>query len=112
MKGEFVLAFQIVTKTARYLCISTDTKPTTGIEMSSLALETDTGNEFVFNGAAWVPYSQPVSVTGSLPKSEMKYYGATIADRPEASTVPIGAVYMAVQTQAVWQSDGTNWVVM
>lgn len=55
-----------------------------------------TKNEFV-------PYESVV---------KMEYYGATVNDRPAADAVPLGAVFMAVQTQEIWQSDGTNWVVI
>lgn len=51
----------------------------------------------------FVPYESAV---------KMEYYGATVADRPAADAVRLGAVYMAVQTQEIWQSDGTNWVVI
>ena len=50
----------------------------------------------------------PVQLSGSL----LERYGPTISERPAANTVPIGAVYMAVQTQQMWQSDGSQWVVM
>ena len=49
-----------------------------------------------------------VQLTGSL----METYKATVAERPAANTVPVGAVFMAVNTQEVWQSNGTDWVVM
>lgn len=47
-----------------------------------------------------------------LAKNSMEYYGVTIDDRPAANAVPVGAKYTAVQTQEIWQSDGTNWVAM
>ena len=103
--------FQLITSTKRYTGLSTDTKPAS-TSTGSLAKETDTGSEFIFNGAAWVPHSQPTTLVGSLPKSEMEGFGATIADRPAANSVPIGFAFMAVQTQEIWQSDGTSWVVM
>ena len=52
--------------------------------------------------------TQKVALTGSL----MEFYGPTVNERPVVSDVPVGAVYMAVQTQELWQSDGTQWVVM
>jgi len=52
--------------------------------------------------------TQQVQLTGSL----MESYGPTVNERPVVSDVPVGAVYMAVQTQEFWQSDGTQWVVM
>ena len=33
--------------------LSTDTKPTTGIEVNSLFLELDTGDFYYFDGSAW-----------------------------------------------------------
>lgn len=52
--------------------------------------------------------STKVQLSGSL----LERYGATEAQRPAANSVPVGAVYMAVQTQQMWQSDGSQWVVM
>ena len=52
------------------------------------------------------PATQNVQLTGS----NMEYYGATVAQRPAANSVPVGAYFMAVQTQEIWQSDGTDWV--
>ena len=49
-----------------------------------------------------------VTLSGTI----MELYGATIDERPPANSVPVGATYMAVNTQEVWQSDGTDWVVM
>ncbi|MHB8124636.1 MAG: hypothetical protein ACYDEJ_03165 [Desulfitobacteriaceae bacterium] len=62
------MAFEKITATERYLCQSSDTKLTVGIKKSALAKETDTMLEFIFNGVAWIPYSQPVSIVGSLAK--------------------------------------------
>ncbi|ABO51106.1 hypothetical protein Dred_2596 [Desulforamulus reducens MI-1] len=47
-----------------------------------------------------------------LSGSSLEIYKATVDERPEANTVPVGCVFMAVQTQEMWQSDGTNWVVI
>ncbi len=49
-----------------------------------------------------------VSVSGTT----MEFYGATEDERPSADAVEVGAVYMAVDSQTVWQSNGTDWVVM
>lgn len=35
------------------LCLSTDTKPTSGIATNSLAQELDTNKTFYFNGTSW-----------------------------------------------------------
>ena len=56
----------------------------------------------------WVAWEGQVQLSGSL----LERYGATEAQRPAANSVPIGTVYMAVQTQQMWQSDGSQWVVM
>lgn len=42
---------------------------------------------------------------------QMEFYGATMADRPLATAVPVGAYYTAVDTDEMWQSNGTEWVV-
>jgi len=52
------------------------------------------------------------SLKAQLSGSLLERYGATEAQRPAANSVPVGAVYMAVQTQQMWQSDGSQWVVM
>ncbi|WP_226035590.1 hypothetical protein [Aquibacillus saliphilus] len=49
-----------------------------------------------------------VELTGST----LEKYGATITQRPDATTVPVGFIYMAVDTQEMWQSNGTSWVVV
>ena len=51
---------------------------------------------------------QKVQLSGTI----MEHYGATSDERPLANSVPVGATYMAVNTQDVWQSNGTDWVVM
>jgi len=45
-------------------------------------------------------------------KSSMEGFGATVATRPLATAVPIGFAFQSVATQEIWQSDGTNWVVI
>lgn len=52
--------------------------------------------------------SQKVTLSGNI----MEIYGATADDRPPANSVPVGAMYMVVGTEEVWQSNGTDWVVM
>lgn len=56
----------------------------------------------------------PLYVGGSVSVkgSDMEYYGATVEQRPEATEVPVGAAYMAVNTGDVWQSNGFEWVVL
>jgi len=50
----------------RYLCKSTDTKSTTGIENGATCYEENTGFMFIFNGYAWVPKS-------FMPESTINY---------------------------------------
>ena len=52
--------------------------------------------------------NQKVTLSGAI----MEHYGATVAQRPEATEVPVGAAYMAVNTGDVWQSNGFEWVVL
>lgn len=42
----------------------------------------------------------------------MELFGPTAAQRPAANSVPVGAVYMAVNTGEIWQSNGTDWVML
>jgi len=52
------------------------------------------------------------TLKAQLSGSLLERYGATEAQRPAANSVPTGTVYMAVQTQQMWQSDGSQWVVL
>ena len=50
----------------------------------------------------------PVQLSGS----EMELYGTSLDDRPDATTVPIGATFTIVdasQEFKSWISDGTSW---
>ena len=47
-----------------------------------------------------------------LTGSTMEIYKATVDERPAANSVPVGACFMAVNTGEIWQSNGTDWVVM
>ena len=47
---------QVDSGSSRYveiLCLSSDTKPTDGIAVNSLALELDTNKTYYFNGTSW-----------------------------------------------------------
>lgn len=60
--------------------------------------------------AAIIAGTTPATVTVS--GSKMKLYGATISDRPDATTVPIGATFTivdATQEFKSWMSDGVSW---
>ena len=50
--------------------------------------------------------------TVQLSGSKMELYGVAIEDRPDATTVPIGATFTIVdasQEFRSWMSNGTNW---
>jgi len=42
----------------------------------------------------------------------MELFGATVATRPAATDVPVGATFMAVDSLEVWMSNGTDWKVI
>lgn len=48
----------------------------------------------------------------TLSSSNMELYGATVASRPAANAVPVGATFVIVGTENGWQSNGTDWVVI
>ena len=52
------------------------------------------------------------TVNTELKGSLMEVYKPTVEERPAANSVPVGAVFMAVNTGEIWQSNGTDWVVM
>ena len=57
-----------------------------------------------------IPAANPVPT--QLTGNSMETYKATVAERPDADSVPVGAIFMAVNTGEIWQSNGTDWVVM
>lgn len=50
--------------------------------------------------------------TVQIIEDDYQKFGATVAVRPDADTVPIGATFMAVDSAEIWQSNGTTWVVL
>lgn len=55
------------------------------------------------------PNNNAIQLSGS----KMELYGASLDDRPDATTVPIGATFTIVdasQEFRSWISDGTNWL--
>ena len=56
-----MVTLDTVYTTQRYVCISTDTKPTTDVNNGSLMLEMDTGKVYVFDqdNTTWVEVSLP-----------------------------------------------------
>lgn len=105
-------------------------RPTTGVDLGDNRHALDMLAWGKTSGGVYVPIRvstdgvQEVTLNGSIVDTEdnvlrvkqygtiMELYGATIDERPPANSVPVGATYMAVNTQDVWQSNGTDWVVM
>ena len=63
------------------------------------------------------PETQKVSADAPLPvsinNSNMTLYGADIADRPAADTVPVGTTFTIANADLdTWISNGTDWVVI
>lgn len=62
------------------------------------------------DGANKMKVNADGSILSQLTGSLMQQYGATVASRPAANAVPVGAYFMAVDTQDIWQSNGSSWV--
>jgi hypothetical protein len=56
----------LITLSKRFIGLSTDTKPTTGIQTGATYFETNTGFMFIYNGYAWLPKS-------FMPESTVNY---------------------------------------
>jgi hypothetical protein len=48
------MTVKLCTDIHRYIGVSTDTKPTTGVPAGSVFYETNTANTYVYNGSSWV----------------------------------------------------------
>ena len=59
------MAFVRLGSTPRYTCVAADVKTVAGIETGATAYETDTGDMYIFDGAAWVAKVDHVQLTGS-----------------------------------------------
>ena len=58
-----------------------------------------------------VTASEPLPV--SINNSNMTLYGADIADRPAADTVPVGTTFTIANADLdTWISNGTDWVMI
>lgn len=49
-----------------------------------------------------------VQLSGTL----AELYGASLSDRPPANSVSVGATFMVVGDTVVYQSNGSDWVVI
>jgi len=52
--------------------------------------------------------SLQVTLSGNI----MELYGATADDRPAANSVRVGTYFTEVDSQQVWQSNGTEWIAV
>ena len=50
----------------------------------------------------------PVQLSGTL----TELFGESLSDRPPANSVSVGATFMVVGDTVVYQSNGTDWVVI
>ena len=64
----------------RWIGLSTDTKPTTGIPVGATYFEVNTGFMFIFNGYAWVPKS-------FMPETTVNYKQISLAQAAGAYNV-------------------------
>ena len=48
------MAVSLLNNIHYYQCLSSDSKPTTGVNIGSRLFETDTGASFIFNGSTWI----------------------------------------------------------
>ena len=104
------MAFVRLGSTPRYTCVAADVKTVAGIETGATAYETDTGDMYIFNGAAWVAKVDHVQLTGS--KAEQ----ASAQDTQVATTVvnynrAAGATQMEVYCESGYVRVRTDGVV-
>lgn len=59
------MAVKLITQSNRYIGTSADVKPTSPPAASSF-IETDTGVEYIYNGAAWVVYYSSGAMNGGI----------------------------------------------
>lgn len=87
-----------------FLGLSTDAKPTTGISVNDRFLETDTRQEYVWSGAAWVPSS--VDFFGKFREfvSWGSVDGFTVGGDAGYSVTPFGAT-VQLRTNNVADND-------
>ncbi len=67
------------------------------------------------NVSDWVKGTDAVSkpkVAAQITDNKMELYGASLDDRPDATTVPIGATFTIVDDThdfKTWMSNGVDW---
>lgn len=118
------MAVRLVRTNVKYIGLSTDIKPTAGIDHGAEFKETNTGKRFVYNGVTWVDDSVqvafPIDQTTPGVTNGVQLTGSTLdirglaINKPLATAVIVGATYWSVDLipSVVEQSNGTVWVVL
>ena len=65
-------------------------------------------NGVPFDNENALPIKGEVTLSGTL----AELYGASLSDRPPANSVSVGATFMVVGDTVVYQSNGSDWVVI
>ena len=94
------MAAVLISTVTRYIGTSAERTAmvTTDLRAGAEFEETDTGNTYKWDGAAWYT-------------AGMEIFGATLEQRPDADTVKVGMAFiLVVDPIVVYMSDGTNWV--
>jgi len=91
-----------------------DFRPLTGVDLGNGRYGADGLIWGKTSGGVYVPVkcNADGAVVTELSGSKMELYGASLDDRPDATTVPIGATFTIVdasQEFRSWMSNGTNW---
>ena len=68
----------------------------------------DLKSELILVKANQLSGDQKVQLSGTL----TELFGAHLSDRPPANSVSVGATFMVVGDTVVYQSNGTDWVVI
>ena len=91
-----------------------DFRPLTGVDLGNGRYGADGLIWGKTSGGVYVPVkcNADGAVVTELSGSKMELYGASLDDRPDATTVPIGTTFTIVddtQEFKTWMSNGTNW---
>jgi len=110
------LAWQYSTRLRCYTGVSTDPKPTTGIDRDSLAYEYDTGNVYIFDATTWCLKSTGIAATvqigAALPAGTNNIGDVDVASLPAlpAGTNVIGKVGIDTAANTVKIDSSNNTV--
>jgi len=92
-----------------------DFRPLTGVDLGNGRYGADGLIWGKTSGGVYVPVkcNADGAVVTELSGSKMELYGASLDDRPDATTVPIGTTFTIVDDTGNFDSyisDGTNWM--